>query len=241
MQRSIIIFQLKKKFTDLKKYLKTIKVCWPPKPFKLCFWHQKLVHIHINKTSTNICTWCNNSYMYIHWSLLNHSLTWALTSSESLPNSLWSSWGSSCFWASSSVLLMASSNLALRSLKRKKKFHSNIKESSCTKKTKLLKYLWWTDGWTKTIYMWFHFLPPVISLGSLFHHVPLKFPSTTPKLCNDEHLKYGKSLLDEGLCFLHILLSFHFFFQFAVMVMVQAFTVFRVVRVVIWKLNRATN
>lgn len=74
--------------------------------------------------------------MYIHWSLLNHSLTWALTSSESLPNSLWSSWGSSsCFWASSSVLLMASSNLALRSLKWKKKFHSNIKESTCTKET----------------------------------------------------------------------------------------------------------
>lgn len=77
--------------------------------------------------------------------------------------------------------------------------------------------------------MRFHFSPPVISLGSLFHHVPLKFPSTTPKLCNDEHLKYGKSLLDKGLCVLNILLSLHFFFQFAVVVMVQAFTVFRVV------------
>lgn len=148
MQRSIIIFQLKKKFTDLKKYLKTIKVCWPPKPFKLCFWHQKLVHIHINKTSTNICTWCNNSYMYIHWSLLNHSLTWALTSSESLPNSLWSSWGSSCFWASSSVLLMASSNLALRSLKWKKKVSFQYKGKFMYKEnetTQIFMMNWWMN------------------------------------------------------------------------------------------------
>ena len=43
----------------------------------------------------------------------------SLTSSESLSYSLWSSLGSSsCFWANSSVLLIANSNLALKSLQK---------------------------------------------------------------------------------------------------------------------------